>query len=69
MVGFAMIPKNAPLLAKTPHSDRIMPKLPSGHADQLWPDVGLAQGQIGGLEVGHYNTGPVGVVGDWIGSD
>ena len=48
---------NAPLLAKTPHFDRIMQSCPSATLTTFGPDVGLPQGQMGNSEVGHTNIG------------
>ena len=48
---------NAPLLAKTPHVDRIMQSCPSATLTTFGPDVGLPQGQMGNSEVGHTNIG------------
>ena len=48
---------NAPLLAKTPHVDRIMQSCPSATLTTFGPDVGLPQGQMGNSEVGHMNIG------------
>jgi len=59
---------NAPLLAKTPHFDRIMASAASATPDHLAPDVGLPQGQMGNSEVGHTNRGGR-VVGMDLGSD
>ena len=48
---------NAPLLAKTPHFDRIMAECPNASLTTFGPDVGLPKGQMGNSEVGHTNIG------------
>lgn len=48
---------NAPLLADTPHFDRIMQTCPSATLITHGPDVGLPSGQMGNSEVGHTNIG------------
>ena len=48
---------NAPILARTPHFDRIFSE--GAHAQLIThgPDVGLPSGQMGNSEVGHTNIG------------
>ncbi len=48
---------NAPLLADTPHMDRIMAACPAATLTTFGPDVGLPRGQMGNSEVGHTNIG------------
>jgi len=48
---------NAPLLAKTPHFDRIMATCPTAQLLTHGPDAGLPTGQMGNSEVGHTNIG------------
>ena len=48
---------NAPLLARTPHFDRIMESCPHATLITHGPDVGLPSGQMGNSEVGHTNIG------------
>ena len=48
---------NAPLLANTPHFDRIMRTSPHATLTTFGPDVGLPEGQMGNSEVGHMNIG------------
>jgi len=48
---------NAPLLANTPHFDRIMQTCPHATLITHGPDVGLPRGQMGNSEVGHTNIG------------
>lgn len=48
---------NAPLLAATPHMDRIMAECPHATLITYGPDVGLPRGQMGNSEVGHTNIG------------
>lgn len=48
---------NAPLLAQTPHFDRIMASCPNATLVTHGRDVGLPQGQMGNSEVGHTNIG------------
>jgi len=48
---------NAPLLANTPHFDRIMQTCPNATLITHGPDVGLPRGQMGNSEVGHTNIG------------
>ncbi|MEW9918154.1 2,3-bisphosphoglycerate-independent phosphoglycerate mutase [Marimonas sp. MJW-29] len=48
---------NAPLLAETPHFDRIMETYPHATLITHGPDVGLPSGQMGNSEVGHTNIG------------
>ena len=47
---------NAPLLAHTPHFDRIM-QGPNAQLLTHGPDAGLPSGQMGNSEVGHMNLG------------
>jgi 2,3-bisphosphoglycerate-independent phosphoglycerate mutase len=56
--GIGDTPKgNAPLLAKTPHMDRLMATCPNATLTTFGPDVGLPRGQMGNSEVGHTNIG------------
>ncbi|RUS60185.1 2,3-bisphosphoglycerate-independent phosphoglycerate mutase [Pseudorhodobacter sp. E13] len=48
---------NAPVLAKTPHFDRLMASCPHATLVTHGPDVGLPRGQMGNSEVGHTNIG------------
>ena len=48
---------NAPLLAKTPHMDRLMATCPNATLVTYGNDVGLPKGQMGNSEVGHTNIG------------
>ncbi|NUB44836.1 2,3-bisphosphoglycerate-independent phosphoglycerate mutase [Fertoebacter nigrum] len=48
---------NAPLLAATPHFDRLMATCPHATLITHGPDVGLPSGQMGNSEVGHTNIG------------
>ena len=48
---------NAPVLADTPHFDRIMKTCPKNTLVAHGPDVGLPEGQMGNSEVGHMNIG------------
>jgi 2,3-bisphosphoglycerate-independent phosphoglycerate mutase len=48
---------NAPLLARTPHMDRLMATCPHATLTTFGPDVGLPRGQMGNSEVGHTNIG------------
>jgi len=48
---------NAPVLADTPHFDRLMATCPHATLITHGPDVGLPTGQMGNSEVGHTNIG------------
>lgn len=48
---------NAPVLADTPHFDRLMATCPHSTLITHGPDVGLPEGQMGNSEVGHMNIG------------
>ncbi len=48
---------NAPVLADTPHFDRLMAECPNATLITHGPDVGLPEGQMGNSEVGHMNIG------------
>lgn len=48
---------NAPVLAQTPHFDRLMATCPNATLITYGPDVGLPEGQVGNSEVGHMNIG------------
>ena len=48
---------NAPVLAQTPHFDRLMATCPNATLITHGPDVGLPKGQMGNSEVGHMNIG------------
>jgi len=48
---------NAPLIARTPHFDRLMETCPHAQLTTHGPDVGLPSGQMGNSEVGHTNIG------------
>ena len=48
---------NAPVLAATPHFDRLMATCPHATLITHGPDVGLPRGQMGNSEVGHTNIG------------
>src|SRR6056297_1710820 len=48
---------NAPVLADTPHFDRLMATCPHSTLITHGPDVGLPTGQMGNSEVGHTNIG------------
>ena len=48
---------NAPVLADTPHFDRLMATCPNSTLITHGPDVGLPEGQMGNSEVGHMNIG------------
>ena len=48
---------NAPLLAETPHYDRLMAQCPNATLTTFGPDAGLPKGQMGNSEVGHTNIG------------
>lgn len=48
---------NAPLLAKTPHFDRVLETCPNARLTTFGPDAGLPKGQMGNSEVGHTNIG------------
>lgn len=48
---------NAPVLAQTPHFDRLMATCPHATLVTHGPDVGLPRGQMGNSEVGHTNIG------------
>ncbi|MBU2360373.1 MAG: 2,3-bisphosphoglycerate-independent phosphoglycerate mutase, partial [Alphaproteobacteria bacterium] len=48
---------NAPVLADTPHFDRLMAECPHATLVTFGPDVGLPKGQMGNSEVGHTNIG------------
>ena len=48
---------NAPVLAATPHFDRLMATCPHATLVTHGPDVGLPTGQMGNSEVGHTNIG------------
>ncbi len=48
---------NAPVLADTPHFDRLMATCPHATLITYGPDVGLPRGQMGNSEVGHTNIG------------
>ena len=48
---------NAPVLADTPHFDRLMATCPHATLITHGPDVGLPIGQMGNSEVGHTNIG------------
>lgn len=56
--GIGPVPEgNAPLLAHTPHMDRVMATCPNATLVTYGPDVGLPRGQMGNSEVGHMNIG------------
>ena len=48
---------NAPVLAHTPHFDRLMATCPHATLVTHGPDAGLPTGQMGNSEVGHTNIG------------
>ncbi|MGR3501974.1 2,3-bisphosphoglycerate-independent phosphoglycerate mutase [Pseudaestuariivita sp.] len=48
---------NAPMLADTPHFDRLMATCPNATLVTHGPDAGLPSGQMGNSEVGHTNIG------------
>lgn len=50
-------PGNAPVLAKTPHMDRLLAECAHTRLQASGRDVGLPPGYIGNSEVGHLNIG------------